>query len=204
MHYWKEKRKGAGGGGAGKERGWRERDWRGRGWREGVWRSGGGGWSQTTYKLSRRYKLGKIHLRTWKLLIFIVSSMEPHYVCFLWHCHWAVPCIFQKKTKTEMISTRLDNSNNFHPCKLARKEGRGAWKGRVWVEGLKGEGLEGIGGHIQHINKAEERKIYLHESCWSSLFLLLIHLTSAFADTVMGQCPAYSKKKQRQKWLVQG
>ena len=74
----------------------------------------------------------------------------------------------RKKAKTEMISTRLDNSNNIH-AQLKRKKGGGSGGGRLEGNGLEGEGLkrerlegeefegvEGKGGHIQQINKAEE------------------------------------------------
>ena len=76
-------------------------------------------------------------------------------------------------------------------------EGEGLERNVLEGEGLKGQGLDwldGKGSHLQHINKAEEkklRKVYLHESWWSSLPLLWNHLTSASADTAMGQCPAY-------------
>ena len=70
-----------------------------------------------------------------------------------------MPCILPEKTKTEMISTRPDNSNKIHPS-TAEKKGRvRGWNG----EGLEGEGLEGKGvgepgGGVvtQIINKAEE------------------------------------------------
>ena len=54
-----------------------------------------------------------------------------------------------EKTKTEMISSRLDNSNKIHQS-TAEKKGRV----RGWnAEGLEGEGLEGRGaggGGVTH------------------------------------------------------
>ena len=35
-----------------------------------------------------------------------------------------------EKSKTEMISTKVDNSKNFHSCTLSKK-GRGTGRGRV-------------------------------------------------------------------------
>ena len=46
-----------------------------------------------------------------------------------------------EKTTTEMISTRLDNSNKIHPCTAEKKGMVRGYKG----EGLEGEGLEGKG-----------------------------------------------------------
>ena len=57
---------------------------------------------------------------------------------------WGRVLHIQKKAKIEMISTRLDSSNNFHPCTHA-KEGR-------WMGARRARGV----GHIQYINKAEE------------------------------------------------
>ena len=51
-----------------------------------------------------------------------------------------------------MIKTRIDSSNNFHPCTHAKK---GRWVGAGRARVLEG----GAGGgvvHIQYINKAEE------------------------------------------------
>ena len=60
-----------------------------------------------------------------------------------------------------MISTRLNSSNKIHPCTAERKGRLMGWKGeglrgRDWKgEGLKergrGEGMQGEGGHTQHI-----------------------------------------------------
>ena len=60
-----------------------------------------------------------------------------------------------------MISTRLDNSNNNHPCTIEKKEmGEGLKENGLEGEGLEGEELDGLeweGDHIQHINNAEEK-----------------------------------------------
>ena len=106
--------------------GWRERDWRGRGWRGGVWRGGGGGGSHTTYKKSRGNKLRNIYMKAADLHhLFYGTILHLLLLTLPRGSALHTPfCILRKKAKTEMLSTRLDYSNNIYPCTFEKK-----WRG---------------------------------------------------------------------------
>ena len=83
------------------------------------------------------------------MLIFVVSSKETALHLLLLTLLGAVLYILQKIAKTEMISTRLDNSNKILPCTPGKKGDRGEGKRVDWGgggAGLTGEGLEGLNG----------------------------------------------------------